>query len=393
MLLRRIERVGNHRVGALRDPLVRARRALRQLPLVAEQVLEEVVAPLRRRRRPRDFEPARDRVRALARAVRALPAEALRFDARGLRLGADVRRGPRAVRLAERVAARDQRDRLFVVHRHAREGVTNVARRGDRIGIAVRAFRIHVDEAHLHGGERVLELAVARIAAVRAAAQFQPDLFRAPVDVLGLPRVRAAAREAEGLEAHRFERDVARQDQQVGPRDGAAVLPLDRPQQPARLVEVRVVGPAVERREALLPFARAAAAVGRAVRARAVPCHADEQAAVVAEIGRPPVLRRRHQRVEVALHRREVELLERLRVVEILAHRIGQRRVPMQDAQVQLIGPPVPVRRAVACGLMERALRFIRHAISPLFVYAPPARPGIGAGHRSGGDFAGKQTG
>jgi hypothetical protein len=28
----------------------------------------------------------------------------------------------------------------------------------DRIRIAVRAFRVHVDQAHLHGGERVLEL-------------------------------------------------------------------------------------------------------------------------------------------------------------------------------------------------------------------------------------------
>ena len=39
---------------------------LRQLPLVAEEVLEEAVAPLRRRRGPGDLEAAGDRVRALA---------------------------------------------------------------------------------------------------------------------------------------------------------------------------------------------------------------------------------------------------------------------------------------------------------------------------------------
>ena len=47
-----------HRFGAratLRRPLMRTSRALRQLPFVAEQVLEEVVAPLRRRHAPGDF--------------------------------------------------------------------------------------------------------------------------------------------------------------------------------------------------------------------------------------------------------------------------------------------------------------------------------------------------
>jgi hypothetical protein len=140
-----------------------------------------------------------------------------------------------------------------------RAKVADVARGRHRIGLAVRAFRVHVDQAHLHGRERILEIAVARVTAVRAAAQFQPDLFRTPVDVVRLPRVGTAAAEAEGLEAHRFERDVAGQDDQVGPRDVAAVLLLDRPQQAARLVEVAVVGPAVQRREALLPAARAAA--------------------------------------------------------------------------------------------------------------------------------------
>src|SRR5436190_1088739 len=85
------------------------------------------------------------------------------------------------------------------------------------------------------------------------------------------PAISATAGEAECLEAHRFERDVAGENHQVGPGDFPAVLLLDRPQQPARLVEVRVVRPAVERGEALLPGAGAAAAVRDAVGTRTVP--------------------------------------------------------------------------------------------------------------------------
>ena len=102
-------------------------------------------------------------------------------------------------------------------------------------------------------------------------------LLGPPVDVLiRLPDVLATAAEAEGLEAHRFERDVAGEDQQVGPRDLTAVLLLDRPEQATRLVQVDVVRPAVERREALLAAPAAAAAVADAVGAGAVPRHADE---------------------------------------------------------------------------------------------------------------------
>jgi hypothetical protein len=46
--------------------------------------------------------------------------------------GADERRIARAVGLAEGVAAGDQGDRLLVVHRHAREGLADVARRRAR---------------------------------------------------------------------------------------------------------------------------------------------------------------------------------------------------------------------------------------------------------------------
>ena len=71
-----------------------------------------------------------------------------------------------------------------------------------------------------------------------------------------------------------------------------------------------------------LPRARAAAAVGDAVGAGAVPGHADHQAAVVAPVGGPPVLRVGHQGVQVLHHGIEVERLELLGVVEVLAHRI-----------------------------------------------------------------------
>src|SRR5262249_28446967 len=153
---------------------------------------------------------------------------------------------------------------------HAAERLADVARRGDRVRVAVRPLRVHVDEAHLHRGQGLFQVAFTAVALV-----VEPRGLGAPEDVLvGLPGVLAATGEAEGREAHRLQRDVAGQDHQVGPRDLLAVLLLDRPQHPAGLVEARVVRPAVERREALLTRAGTAAAVTDAVRARAVPRHA-----------------------------------------------------------------------------------------------------------------------
>ena len=206
-----------HRAGAcaiLRLPLVRAGRALREFPFVAEQVLEEVVAPLRRRGGPGDFQAAGDRVAALAGAEVVLPAEALLLEAGRLRAPAhNVRRRGGAVGLAEGVAAGDQRDGFLVVHRHAAEGLADVLRRRDRIGIAVRTFRVDVDQPHLHGGERILQVAAVDVAirivvghehrarlldalgTVRVAdVAAQPGRLGAPVDVLiRLPDVLATA--------------------------------------------------------------------------------------------------------------------------------------------------------------------------------------------------------
>src|ERR1043165_1791868 len=180
------------------------------------------------------------------------------------------------------VTAGNQRDRFLVVHRHACECLANVVSGCDRIGLAVWSFRIDVDEAHLYCAERFLKLAFAAVAFVA-----EPCPFRSPVELLWFPGVGATAGKTESLEAHRLERDVADQHKQISPGNSATVFLFDGPQEPARLVEVRVVGPTVEWRKTLLPAASSAAAIRDTVSAGAVPGEADEQATVMTKVGRP----------------------------------------------------------------------------------------------------------
>src|ERR1700757_4150569 len=111
-----------YRTGAcvtLRLPLIRTGRALRQLPVIAKQVFKEVVTPLRRRTGPDDFQAAGERIRALAGAKAVLPTEALLLNRSTLRLRSHLGAWARAVRLAKGVAARNQGNGFFVIHRHA----------------------------------------------------------------------------------------------------------------------------------------------------------------------------------------------------------------------------------------------------------------------------------
>ena len=256
------------------------------------------------------------------------------------------------------MAARNQRDGLFVVHRHARECLANIPGRSDRIRLAVRPFRIHVDQSHLHRAERILSRG--RRSSARPPATCLQDPSRCP---LRLPDIRAPAAETERLEAHRLEGDIARQNHKVGPGDFAAVFLLDRPQQPARLVEVHVVRPAIDGRKALLAISGAAAAVADAVRAGAVPRHPNEQPTVMAKVGWPPILRVRHQGMKILDHGIQVEALEFLGVVERPAHRIGQGGVPVENLKVQLVRPPV-TNRVRAGPARHRALAFDFHVLS-----------------------------
>ena len=287
--------------SVLGGPLLGTGGAARQLPFVVEEVVEVAARPRRGGRGPGAFEPTRDGVLGIALAEGTRPAQALLLDAGGLGLGTDVVGGAgRAVCLAESVAAGDERDGLLVVHGHAAKGLADVASRGQRIRVPIRAFGIHVDEAHLDGGQGGGELAVPRVALVR-----EPLTLRPPVDVgLGLPDILTSAGEAESSQAGILQRAVAREDHQVGPRDALAILLLEGPQQAARLVEVAVVWPAVQRREAQRAVRGSATTIPDAVRARAVPRHADEERTVVLPVSRPPRLGGGHELGELLLQGR-----------------------------------------------------------------------------------------
>src|SRR5262249_48616158 len=150
------------------------------------------------------------------------------------------------VGLAEGVPASDQSHGLLVIHGHASERLANVPGRGERVWLATGALRIHVDQAHLHGAVRLLEPLV-----VVVAVGPEPLDLRPPVDVsLRLPDVLTPTGKPESLEPHRLQSTVSGVDHQIGPGELPAVLLLDWPKQSSGLVEARVVGPAVEGREA-----------------------------------------------------------------------------------------------------------------------------------------------
>jgi len=76
-----------------------------------------------------------------------------------------------------------------------------------------------------------------------------------------------------------------------------------------------------------------------------MPAQPDEQAAVVAVVGGPPVLGGGQHRDHVGLEGLDVELGELRGVVEVLAERVCQGCLRVQLGYVDLVRPPVPVRQ------------------------------------------------
>ena len=346
--------------AVLRLPLMRACWALGEFPLEAEEVLEIIIAPLGGGGCPCSFQTASDGVLGVTCSEGIVPAHALLLDGGGSRFATYIfGRIGSAVGLSEGVSAGDQRHGLFVVHCHAAEGFADIAGGCQRIGIAVRAFRVNIDKTHLNGCKRVLEVTVAAVALIA-----QPIGLGTPVDVFfRFPDVFATTTETKSLEAHGFQGAVTCEDHKIRPGEFLSVFLLHWPEEQTGLVEVGIVGPAVQRSEALGAGAAATTSVGDAVRTRTMPGHADDEGAIMTVVGRPPVLGCGQGLDDVLLHFSEVERLERLSIVKILIHRIGQGGMLTQDVQFQLIRPPVTVSCSAARAFLggcsrKRAFRF-----------------------------------
>ena len=85
----------------------------------------------------------------------------------------------------------------------------------------------------------------------------------------------------------------------------------------------------------------------------------------MAVIRRPPGLGHCHQRKNVILQRLQVELLERFGVAEVRIHWVGFGGLLAEDAQIQLIGPPIIIgpRAEPRCGWLAMHHRAFAHAL------------------------------
>ena len=278
-------------------PLKRARRTAGLLPLIGEQVGQIHHRPLGRRRGPRTLKAGGHGVLSITFTAGVFPAEALLNDRLTGRLRTYTITGlVCSVGLTKRVTARNQCDRLFVIHRHATKGLADIMCGEHWVGIAVGAFWVNVNQTHLYRCEAITKLTTLGIALIGKHL-----CLGTPVDPLGLPIVRAAACKTKGFETHVFHGHITGEHHEISPGDLVAVLLLDRPQQAAGLVEVAVVRPAVKWLESLLTAIGATTTVRGAVGAGAVPGHTDKERAIVPVISRPPRLRGGQRLVDIRL--------------------------------------------------------------------------------------------
>ena len=296
-----------HQVSSLAihgHPLLGSRWALAQLPLEPKEVLKVVVGPLGRRVRPNALQSTGNGVGSSAGSKAVFPAGPLLCYGRGRWLGANVLAWiSRTVRLSKRVSACDQRHSLLVVHGHAPERLSDVVGRREWVGIAIGAFWVHINQSHLDRTQRILQFTFSLVTLV-----VQPFCLRAPVNVLfWFPYISTTTGKTKRFETHAFEGHIAGQNHQVGPRNLATILLLDGPQQTTRLVQIRVVRPAVERSKAKHPCPCTTATVTDPVCACTVPCHANEERTIVPPVSGPPLLGVGHQLRQVLANSGQVE--------------------------------------------------------------------------------------
>src|SRR5690554_1206584 len=340
MLLRGIVGIRNDLSGSFGFPLVGPGWTLNQFPFKTEEVVEEVITPFGRRLRPGNLQSTGNGVSGLATAVCIFPAQSYFFERSCFGFRSQIGCICDAVGLAKSVTTRNERNRFFVVHSHTGKSLPNVFGSRQRVWLTVGPFGIYINKSHLNGGKGVVEVFFSLITLLVA----KPFFFSPPVDVfLGFPNVFPSPGKTKGAEAHRFKGHIAGQNHQVGPGNFLSVFLFDGPQQTPGLIQVDVVGPAVEWSKALIARAATAASIAHAVGARAVPGHAYKQGTIMSKICRPPVLRLGHQLMQVFFKGCKIQAFEGRGIVEVFVHWIRETGMLAQHVDFKFIGPPVPV--------------------------------------------------
>src|SRR5664280_2979696 len=106
--------------------------------------------------------------------------------------------------LTEGVATCNKGHCLLIVHCHATEALSYIPRCSYRIWLAIRAFWVHVNKAHLNCGEGLLQFPIIGVTLIS-----KPITFRTPVYILlRFPDVLTPATETKCLKTHRFQSDI-----------------------------------------------------------------------------------------------------------------------------------------------------------------------------------------
>ena len=195
-------------------------------------------------RGPCALKPAGHGVTANAARSVVHPAQALLLHIRTFRRGTEIGRAAVAMCFTHGVATSGQRDRFLIVHRHAGKGHAHILCGFERIRLAIHAFWVDVNQAHHDRRQRIFQIALAGVTAAFATTRREPLFLRTPIGVLfRMPNVGATEGETEGFQSHGFVSDIPRQKHQIRPTDFIAIFFLDRPEQTARFIQIRIVRP------------------------------------------------------------------------------------------------------------------------------------------------------
>ena len=138
------------------DPLFSPGRRLRELPFKLKQILKVVITPESRCRGPSNLQATRDSILTVATAEVAGPAQALLFQRGAFRLWALMRLWRSTMTFTKGMTAGDQRHDFFIVHGHALKGRTDILGCGHIVTTGIRAFRVHIDQTHMGGGQVIV---------------------------------------------------------------------------------------------------------------------------------------------------------------------------------------------------------------------------------------------